>query len=908
MDQEGQPLLSKEFQQVLLATASGNNSSWTERTNSNTDGNNAVKHDPTLGQNDIFDLDPQSFDKWVPFLRSSLDESQLEPMIDELENSIEDNFQGLELQLLQDSQMNDKLETSIDEIANIQNMVQDTLSSEISKFQMKLSESSNELIVKKQLYVNNKKISLKISEATILITKVVRILELSSKCQELITERKFFKVLQNLDSLEKLYLQEFKNYNFQFLIEIYNSIPFLQKVTKDECINLIRNSLNLNLGKNLIKAGQEFLTIYKEELLPQWLETRSKMKLTNFKFNSPVEISMRDESSMAKLNLNEFFQLDDFHDSIMIFQNLNELNSLFSEFNKEYELRKTKLMYPLIWKKNKTANYQMNSLLRATGTTPGGHDISADDAFTQSLSLSFLQDYFLKILGFLLYDINLNKATEFILVDNNYNSTNEFWDGLMDRLAPYLKYYIDKKLETEADMITLKDFLCIYVAILENFKLNIEPLYNILISIFKKFCSLSLKAFNDEFQILLNDDDFMPLSINDKTLYEKVLKICWMKEDEHPNLPDPMSEEPFSVTLPFSPLYPMTCTLAKKTYSKLTAFLSTFYRHELHTLNNILVKLMDDIFNDIVNRKIRSKLESTSREEIAQILINLDYFIIAAKEFSNFMTRENILQNPDMEIRLSSIKHLAESRKLAETKLIELIDSKISDILETIEIDWQTREVRQDPDISIIDLAQFLEMMFASTLQNLPYSVQTLLIFREFDSLTRQFMDILLHDTPSIITHDSVMNFEVDINYLESIIPRIFPSTPGVIDSNGYQSPMTPSTPTFPSANGVDAPTLFENNIKSLEATFMELKQCIELLKAQGKDYNEPEIRLRKYSRIRQEDAALLLSKIQPSVPPTDGGNDDDNSTMDSSSIFNSDSANGMDSSASRIAKFFNRR
>ena len=142
-------MLSKEFQQVLLATASGNNSSWTERTNSNTDGNNAVKHDPTLGQNDIFDLDPQSFDKWVPFLRSSLDESQLEPMIDELENSIEDNFQGLELQLLQDSQMNDKLETSIDEIANIQNMVQDTLSSEISKFQMKLSESSNELIVKR---------------------------------------------------------------------------------------------------------------------------------------------------------------------------------------------------------------------------------------------------------------------------------------------------------------------------------------------------------------------------------------------------------------------------------------------------------------------------------------------------------------------------------------------------------------------------------------------------------------------------------------------------------------------------------------------------------------------------------------------------------------------------------------
>ncbi|CAI4455113.1 AIS_collapsed_G0018180.mRNA.1.CDS.1 [Saccharomyces cerevisiae] len=208
----------------------------------------------------------------------------------------------------------------------------------------------------------------------------------------------------------------------------------------------------------------------------------------------------------------------------------------------------------------------MDSLLRGTGASPGStaHDVSTDDLFTQSLSLHFLQDYFLKILGFLLYDINLNKATEFILVDNDYNSTNEFWDGLMDRLSPYLRYFIDEKLETEADMIKFKDFLCLYVAILENFKLNIEPLYKILVSIFEKFCSVSLRAFNDEFQILLNDDDFMPLSINDKTLYEKVLKICWMKEGEHLPLPDPTSGEPFSVILPFSPLYPMTCTLAKK--------------------------------------------------------------------------------------------------------------------------------------------------------------------------------------------------------------------------------------------------------------------------------------------------------------------------------------------------------
>ena len=164
------------------------------------------------------------------------------------------------------------------------------------------------------------------------------------------------------------------------------------------------------------------------------------------------------------------------------------------------------------------------------------------------------------------------------------------------------------------------------------------------------------------------------------------------------------------------------CTLAKKTYGKIVTFLNNFYQHELYHLNTILVKTMDSIFQKVVNNKIRSKLDTTSREEIAQVLINLDYFVIAAREFSSILTRENIIQNPDVEIRLASAEQLTESRKYAETKLIELIDSKVSDLMEFVELDWVATTIKQEPDISIRDIAQFLEMMFTSTLVNLPYS------------------------------------------------------------------------------------------------------------------------------------------------------------------------------------------
>ncbi|CCD26885.1 Rab GTPase-binding exocyst subunit SEC15 NDAI_0I03170 [Naumovozyma dairenensis CBS 421] len=902
---EQEVLLSQEFQKVLLASEPKKKSiSSSISSTQDEHGKSNITNGVDFGtQDDAFELDPQSFDKWVPFLRNAVENDQLNAIIQELDTSIDDNFQGLELQLLQDSQINDKLESSVNEISNIQNTIDSSLSKGMAELQEQLSQTTNDLIVKKQIFVNNKKTSMKISEAIILITKVIRILSLSSKCQELIVEGNFFKALQNLDNLEKLYLQEFRNYNFQFLKEIYESIPYLKSVTKDECLNLIRNSLNSNLGKNLTTVGEKFITTYQSDLLIDWMEKKKSMNLESFKFNSPVEISMRDQTILQTLNLDNFFHIEEFYDSIMIFQSLNELDYLFTEFSKEYEFRKSKIIYPLLWKR--TSNSKTNVI-------PG--DISTD-TFTKQMNMTFLKEYLWKILGFLLYDINLHKSTDFVLVDNNYNATNDFWDGLMSRLLPYIRHFIRTGLTTDKDWIEFKDFLCIYVAILENYKLNIEPLYSILILLFESYCDISIKAFDDEFEILLNDDDFMPLTINDKSLFEKVAQICWMKDDENikPTIDNENTGE-FMVTLPFSPLYPMTCTLTKKTYSKLSSFVTIFYRHQLHTLNKLMVKTIDRIFTDVVNKKIRSKLESTSREEIAQILINLDYFIIAAKSFSKFMTRDNLMQNPDIEIKLSSIKNYSESRKLAETKLINLIDSKVSDIMETVDLDWTSNTIRQDPDISIVDLAQFLEMMFASTLVNLPYSVQILLIFREFDSLTKRFLDILLHDTPDLITKISILNFEVDIKYLEGIIPKIFPNHDGsgnmdfVETSSNFPTPMTPMSPTFNHSSEKHSPELIENNVKSLEETFIELKQYIDLLKSDNlAEYMmDPEVRNRKYPRVKFDNANLLIHKIEKSQNLLDSANTDDQAD-DNSSVFTRDFI-GNNSSSSKIAKFFNRR
>lgn len=847
MEQEPQLEISKDLQRAFLAV---------DFTSSSKDSYLNIEGD------EINELDEQVFERWIPSLRQAIDEGNLNLVVDDLYGSIEEQFENLETQILQDSQINNNLSASIRELESIQSMIHGPLQKELKYLNDEVRESTQDLVGKKQLLINNTKTLSKISESTILIQKILQILELSNRCHELIEDNDFFKALQAIETFEAIYLQDFKQYNFQFLTKFYSSIPFLKTKIRNESINLIKKSLTYSLEKTFSLLGHKYYDVYESEILADWIKTKHGMKLQNYKFNSSVELSLRDTSKLEVLDLNNFCNLDEFHDSVLIFDSLNEMDFFLSEFSKEYEFRKSKLIDPLFLTGSSTASYSVKKL----------------DTFSQNLTFDEFQEYILKILGFLIYDRELHKSTDFILSNNCYRITDDFWESFMKRLNPILTQMVRTKLNVEESLTQFKDFLGVIIAILENLSFDVELLYSTQVLTYEKYCEILVQAFEKEFTSLLQDDDFMPLAVSDKSLYEKILKICWLSEQASDY--STSQEETFSATLPFSPLFPMTCTLLKKTYTNAHNFVSVFFKNDLSHLNLILVKAIDKALGKVVNNNIKSKLDTTSREEIAQILVNLDYFVIAAKEFSSILTRENLTNNPDIEIRLSAIKQLTETRKSAESKLINLIDSKVSDLMEFIEFDWNTTDIRKEPDMTIVDISQFLEMMFTSTLANIPSSIKMLLIFREFDIMTRRFLEKLLHEAPDRISPQSVFNFETDILYLEEVISKIFPNEVAITSS----SPSIPGTPTQQSTtNGNRSSLQLENNVKSLLSTFSDLKQHIELMKVNDmEEYKDNDIRLRKYSRVKPEAAQILLSKLQPLTADQSTLTSDEGSTTDS--------------------------
>ncbi|KAH3900824.1 related to Exocyst complex component SEC15 [Saccharomycodes ludwigii] len=843
------PIVSKELQAVLFSTEYNSNSD-----EDNTNANKKISiRDPNSSIN-ILDVDPQSIDKWVPLLRKHIDKNEMKDVILELRKSIKDNFQDMDLHLLQNSAMNEQLMNSIHNLALIQNNLQNAqYEAKLLALQDELTTTTNKVVLQKKNFISNKKNNTKINECLVLITKCLQILELSNNCHQLISSQQFYRALQSLDTLDSIYTQDFKKeFNFQFLKQIHASIPLFKEIIKNESINLIKKFFNSNLDKNLHNVGKNLYAIYGEELLPDWIELRGKLKLpVSLKFNSPVEISLRDNEKVKAISPINWFNIESFHDAILIFTTLNEMEYLSQEFEKVYIFWKNKLVYPLDLKHSASSN----------SGNKGQQSTLVNNAFT---TLDDIQNYFWKILGLLVFDRFLQKETDYILTANAFSSTDDFWASFIKLYNPILVDFIKKKLKDEESVIKFKDFLGLVLSICDYLKLNIKQLYETYIFLYKIFCKLQITMFDQEFTSLLNDDDFMPLTVKDKPLYSKILKICWLKEGDEETLATNINinNDDFLVTLPFSPLYPMTCTLLRKINAKLENFIQNFYQYETNRIINIFISAIDNIFNKHINLKFQQKLNSTSREELAQILINLDYFLVATENFS-----KNLSKTFDAEIQLTAEHKVKKTKALAETKLTELIDSKVADLMEIIELDWHVTTVRTEPDLIIRDIAQYLEMMFTSTLVNLPYDIKTLLIFREFDTLTNRFLSLLINGTPSTITPQSVLNFQTDMKFLENVIPNIFPQQQDELLAPAASSP-SPSlscalsrTTSMMSMTIADSSAMIESNVRSLKSTFDELNQHINLLKSGSLDQYKSS-RMKLYPRVKPDVANMLINKL----------------------------------------------
>ncbi|KAH3681122.1 hypothetical protein WICPIJ_007927 [Wickerhamomyces pijperi] len=782
---------------------------------------------------------PNYIDQLVPMIKISLKADTIDDLIDTLtKESMKRDDELVTLIRSKEAEINQtaKQVSSISKHSHI-------INEQILDVNDHLSSTSNLTVKKKFELLGLKKTITKIKESEIVLSKVLQILELTDRTQGLIKDGNFFKALKNLTDLEGIY-SEFKDGNrigesfsnatttninininttsipatassLTFLERINSSLPVLKKIIQDESISSLRRGFNSNELLNFVKLGESFDSYFKNLIITWDNFKRTNVDFMKYKINSSVEISLRasysDDDHVGKMtpNVEELIDVGFIYDTFLVFDNLERLDFFKEEFNKELAVRRDKLLYPFINSPIKNEDF---------------------DKYIKE-STSNLKDFLLKLSGFLILHHHLNSSFSDILTQ----STRDLWENIDTKIYQHIKNLILQETFDVARVNELKSIIGSFYLVLEHFQLDSDRFYNLLIHCFKKFTQFQAAIFRREFETLARDDDSMPMIIHEYKLYRKITNVGWYADarDE--------SEIRFPQVLPFSTIYPMSCAQLRNFITQEFGFFKDHFRFDVAGLQNHVVENVDMLFSNIVVPYFQKKINSITREELSQNLVNLENFIVMNTEVGVLLQKMIQLSGEIKEqpIVLKSGDKLRDIKKITENKLFEMIDGKINDLIEFMDYDWLVAQTNTEPNFFIKDIGDFLKNMFNSTFTNLPFSVKTLLLYRVFDRLATMFLEEL--NAQESLSTASILNFDKDISYIEQIIAELNQSN----------------------ANSAGKSDTESQSDSSLQSMFLQLRQTINLLKSGSlKEYSDQTIRMRKYDQIKHDSAVKLINKL----------------------------------------------
>ncbi|KAG0180252.1 hypothetical protein DFQ28_005144 [Apophysomyces sp. BC1034] len=370
---------------------------------------------------------------------------------------------------------------------------------------------------------------------------------------------------------------------------------------------------------------------------------------------------------------------------------------------------------------------------------------------------------------------------------------------------------------------------------LEGFDYFVKPLQETLLALFQRYSELLINQYSEVFEKIVQEDECMPMTVTDEEQLKKVMQYTRFHPDR-----DFLKRYGFPLRLPFSKVFPICCR-------DVSSFVHQFYQFaegfsQTHgEMDDILKKAVDSLLIQKVNAILLEKLQSTNLSQIVQIIINIEYFESICPDFEMLLMETRSFHRSGR-IHLKATSTFKDTRRKAEKRIFELVNSKLDQFLELSEYDWSSEELQRQPSPNLQDLVSYLTNVTNAALLNLPESIKSLLYFDALEHLSqcmkasKDILNLLLDPDQRATTEVSLRNFDTDVRFLEDFIQNL------------------------------GDPTIGE--------TFVELRQLLELTECENpEDYLTPPIRNRKYGRVRSQDVIILFEKLLRDMPQANGMN-----------------------------------
>ena len=635
---------------------------------------------------------------------------------------------------------------------------------------------------KKRELTNARKVQQNVEDAIEALQSSLVVLESANKVNDLLDRKKYYTALKTLDGLENDRLGQITQYTFAKMLA--QGIPVMQSTIKStvtvelkEWLARVRE-ISREIGNLAMQRMQE----RQERWRSKTTENPKLKNLQHHQVNSAIEMVVNEgleTSILDEVNID----FEPLYRCIHVYETLGKRN----EFKTSY---------------SEDRRAQANLAL----STP----INLRDGNLTTFDF-LLQD----IVGFFIIEhMILHNTTEF-------RSQAEV-DGLWEMVTGKVILVVSESLKGCSDpelFLRIKFSLLIFIQTLEGFDYSVKPLQETLLTLFQRYSELLINQYSEVFEKIVQEDECMPMTVENDDELKEVMQYTRFRPDR-----EFIKKYGFPLRLPFSKVFPTCCR-------DVSFFVHQFYQFaegfsQTHgEMDDILKKAVDSLLIKKVNAILLKKLQSTNLSQIVQIIINIEYFESTCPDFEMLLMETRSFHRSG-HIHLKATSTFKDTRRKAEKRIFELVNSKLDEFLELFEYDWESEEIQKQPSPSLQDLVTFLTNVTNAALLNLPETIKSLLYFDALEHLSQSMKNLLLNPDQRIMTEIALSNFDTDVRFVEDFVQNL--GDPTVMD------------------------------------TFVELRQLLDLaiLSDNPEEYLTPQVRNKKYNRLNSRDVIVLFEKV----------------------------------------------
>ncbi|KAG9317484.1 exocyst complex subunit Sec15-like-domain-containing protein [Chiua virens] len=429
------------------------------------------------------------------------------------------------------------------------------------------------------------------------------------------------------------------------------------------------------------------------------------------------------------------------------------------------------------------------------------------------LTLSSLPVLLEEICGFFIIESHVLETTSGF---RSEREVEELWDAVVSRLSSAIGSALVEQKDPDT-FLRVKECLTTFVLTLESYSYSTHSLHTLTLALFEKYTGLLETEFSAKLDSVLLQDDYLPMHVIAASERDSVLNNVWLSASEK----EILTQSPIPLTLPWSQSFYLCCQDIRAFIQQFYQFVEGVSQHHSN-IDDLLRRSLDKLLSNHISDSINKRLQSTTAlSQVAQIVINLEYFEVACTELGRSLTDLRSTQRGGT-IRLDS-SPFSEPFQRSQRRITALITSKLDDFFDLAEYDWTPQTREEMPSMYLYELVNWLTTVVDSLTLKDTYKDEA--YKGAIGYIAESFMNFMIGPKVPTMNENAVANIVTDMTFLENEVTRI--------------------------------------GRAHLKSSFTELHSMAEIIVTDTvQDYLNPSVRQATYSEVKPKRLQALLEKL----------------------------------------------